>query len=205
MSWQEHRANPSRILMFLTTSPWWKWLKLLVHMAPVPHAKDGALQPVLGHATGQKHHVHAQEHDHGQTTSNRHSAAGVTADTGGQSALLLLPLLLIKISVAIFQATVFSPMWGESEWSGSKCILISQNRFFLKSHAYHVCLIFFAADRGSLVAGVQWMSPSWSTTKFNWLVRSLHRHGWCFMRFEAPESKLWTTLKCPTLFAALAQ
>ncbi len=37
---------------------------------PVPHA----LRPILGHAAGQKHLVHAQQHDHRQTISNRHSA-----------------------------------------------------------------------------------------------------------------------------------
>ena len=45
--------------------------------SPVPHAKDGALQPVLGHDTAPKYHVHAQEHDRGR--------AAVTAYTGGQS------------------------------------------------------------------------------------------------------------------------
>ncbi len=48
--------------------PWWKRLKLSVDVAthpPVPLAKDSALQPVLGHVTGQKHLSRAQEHEEG--------------------------------------------------------------------------------------------------------------------------------------------
>ncbi len=50
MSRQEHgrsKGRGGRILMFLTTFPWWKWLKLSVDVAThhplVLHAKDGTL------------------------------------------------------------------------------------------------------------------------------------------------------------------
>ncbi len=96
MSWQGHRAGRGQILMFLTTFLWWKWLKLSVVVArypPVPQAKDRAFWPVLGHAAGQKHLVRAQEHDHGQTTSNRHLASAVAAEGAGSFHLCHLSLL----------------------------------------------------------------------------------------------------------------
>ena len=69
---------------------------------PVPHAKDSALQPVLGHATGQKHHVRAQEHDRGQMMSNGHSAAAAAAE-GVHSVHLRRPsLLLLSVCCSSF-------------------------------------------------------------------------------------------------------
>ncbi len=93
MSWQECRAGCRWFLMFLTTFSWSNLLKLSVDVAthpPVPNAKGSTLWPIRGHATDQKHLIHAQGHDRGQTTSKRHSAAAaVTGNTGGQNVLLL--------------------------------------------------------------------------------------------------------------------
>ncbi len=134
MSWQEHLAGRGWFLMFLTTFPWSKWLKLSVDVAAhpqVPHAKGGALWLVLGHGTGQKHLVRTQEHDRGQMRSNRNSAAAaVTSDTGGQSALLLwhrwafsgshLTLGAAKECACSSWGQV-NPAWASSWWSQGHC------------------------------------------------------------------------------------
>ncbi len=108
MTWQERHASRGRILMFLTTFPWWKWLKLSVDVAthpPVPHAKDGALWPVLGHGASQKHLIRAQEDDRGHTTSNRHSAAAAAAAVEGIHSVYLcyLSLLLLSPNVELYK------------------------------------------------------------------------------------------------------
>ena len=57
-----------------------KWLKkLFVDVAthpPVLHAKDSTLWTILGHDTGQKHYICAQEHDRGQTNDKQQTLGG---------------------------------------------------------------------------------------------------------------------------------
>ncbi len=66
-----------------------------------------------------------------------------------------------------------------------ECLLIMDTRHNKNSWLWYVSDLFVIADRGIFIARVEWMRPSWSRAKSNWLALSLHRHIWCFMKFKA--------------------
>ncbi len=92
----------------------------------VLHARDGTHWTILGHATGQNHHVCAQGHDHGQMTSNRHSAAAAAAEGARSVHLCCLSLLLPSVCCSSFvhdhalvhEHDVFGPQCVQTQVGG---------------------------------------------------------------------------------------
>ncbi len=116
-----HRWVHTKTLLFLTFFAGfypWKVLKLSRGVAthpPVPHATNGTLQAVFGHAAGQKLHGCGQRHHHHQISAAAVVAA-VTGDTGGRNMLLLLPLLPPHVCLTLIGCLSCSCAWTWHFW-----------------------------------------------------------------------------------------